>query len=163
MKIRKGHVSNSSSSSFIVALAKVVDKNKLDKFLEEFFETYNIDEYKRHSFKIVQLKDIPEDDIDGYSKRLETRIRTTCLNDDFTVDMNYKGMNENDRVFSIVIINDEGDQSFYSNDYGFTLNHDIDLDFFPKWQQEVWGKINKDPKSIGIKDVKCNFGAGRNG
>jgi hypothetical protein len=153
----------------MIALAKVVDKAKLDAFIGEL----NIPKYNDYAIQVLKLKDIPRRDLDDkywceYTERLRnsTLIKTTCLNDNFTIAIDSKGMGEDNDILVVIIINDEGDQDFYSTDcdeYGYPyLDHDIDIDFFPKWQQKVWEALDS-PKSIGVEDIAREFGAGRNG
>lgn len=75
MKIRKGFISNSSSSSFIVKLNKPIEDYSLNEFMKE----YNIDpfykEFAEHLFKDLHYDKILIDtwdlDFSIYSDKLE--------------------------------------------------------------------------------------------
>jgi hypothetical protein len=58
MKTRNGFVSNSSSSSFIVAVAKVINEKKL----KEWLKSLNLSNWQEGYCKIVTLKDIIEEE-----------------------------------------------------------------------------------------------------
>ena len=171
MKVRYGFVSNSSSSSFIIAVAKVADKRKLEGWLKTIIDHKTLD---WHSIGVRKLHDIPfsddEDDCCGYAQRVEesNRLQVVCLNDDFTVELKTKKMSELDEVFIVAIVNDEGDPDFYTDaDYYYEEypmpNWDIDICFFDSWQQKLFHDLNDKKDFTGLKDIHVKFGAGRNG
>ena len=170
MKLRQGFVSNSSSSSYIIALAKVVDKKKLKSWLKSLTD----DDQIKWDVQIVKVKDLPsqaeENNIRAYCVKNSTNVRANRFaydNDDF-VQIDTKGMKRNAEVLIVSIMNDEGDQDFYPNGWSWAnggvpnLNWDIDLDFLPDWQQKLWSELDYEELS-GVKDVRQKYGAARNG
>lgn len=63
MKLRYGFVSNSSSSSYVICVAKVIDEEKLNKFLEQYsldakiYTTQEIINYKGWNRPVMKCGD----------------------------------------------------------------------------------------------------------
>lgn len=192
MKTRSGFVSNSSSSSFIIALAKVIDKSKLEGWLKSVANS----EQLRYDVEIKRLGDIPVEGSEEAKYECTERvkdstvIRTTLLNDDFTVELDSKNLSEDDEILIVTITNDEGDYDFYppgayerykacweevdfdneDDPKGDDLEKyipypdwDIDINFVVGWQQKLWHGLNDKESFTGLDNINCRFGAGRNG
>jgi hypothetical protein len=156
MKTRNGFVSNSSSSSFIVAIGKVVDKEKALSFLESCGVVkydYTIDKLsymisqKRPFIAVLNNEDIIIECFEGSSVELDRSL-----------------LKEDDEVLAIYISNEEGDVGRFSgideNGEYWGINYNIDLDYFSDKQIELYNGLNEEN---GIIHVDKKFGAGRNG
>jgi len=151
MKTRTSLVSNSSSSSFIIAIAKVIDKSKLLTFIESL----NIDKY---DYEIVKVSDIKDRFITTNEKII---VRSFMDNE---VTLNKDLLNDDDEIIGINIVNNEGDCGMFSgcNDQGeYTeINYDIDLEDLPYNQVALYEGLGE---SNGVSNVDKMYGAGRNG
>lgn len=148
MKVRQGFVSNSSSSSFIVGIAEIVDKAKFDKYIED--NKIVLDKWDQ---KVITDS---QDNSD---------IRTTPTHlyiDSFDTSRQVERKQPGTMFFAVNIINDEGDCAFTSNRYS-DIDYDIDLDFFPDKQQEVYKMFSNPDSGLSIVNNDVTFGAARNG
>jgi len=146
MKVRNGFVSNSSSSSFILGIAKVTDEKKLREY---------IDENKLQGLTIKKVKDINDSwDV----SKTETKISMESFTYDI-VEVNYES--EEDTI--VYYEECEGDDSdFWNEDDGWgEYDYDIDLDFFSQGMIDVYDLFLS--KDAGIVDANVTYGAGRNG
>ena len=159
MKIRNGFVSNSSSSSFMIGIARIVDREKFDLWAEQLgmeesspYETY----------KVYKLKDIPSN---CYSDYCHITDSGDIIADSFISDVRLKTerIKPEDEILVINIINDEGDSDFtvYDEDGDFSdYDYDIDLSHFDTDQSEFYeGMV----EANGLADIQKTYGAGRNG
>jgi len=158
MKIRNGFVSNSSSSSFIVAVAKVADKKKLNAWLK----TLKVDKY---DYMTLKLKDIIPFDKKEWNSVYKKDDEVIVESFNTSVKLNVKKMKDKDNVFIVSIMNNEGDCGRFSgcdeygNYQGF-IDYDIDIDYFGENQLALWDGLNG---NNGLSDVAKTYGAGRNG
>lgn len=175
MKIRRGFVSNSSSSSFIIGLAKIVDFEKFNKFTESIKNFSHID------CRVVSLEDIYAGnryeitvekgnlvmesftgarvmiDIDEY-------LKTEHLGQDWPqrAKIALSGMGDKD-IVEWQYYPDEGDGTFsvYDDDGEWLdTNYNISLDHFPDYVQNFYNGLNE---KNGVVLVDLKYGAGRNG
>lgn len=156
MKIRKGFVSNSSSSSFIIGWAKVGDLRAALELIESIG-------YPTSSIKIVSTKYIIGNefrDWEIHSKKLPTIGKYYYLESFTSAELEIKvDESKLDDLYLIVdYLGDEGDHKFWDGDW---YDYDIDEDFFDK-------EIRKIIKAIAIGDCGLEvgtywIGAGRNG
>jgi len=152
MKIRNGFVSNSSSSSFILGLAKIDDYNKFQNYINQndiklnyqiTVKTYEeIKEHICYNAKIINNKIFVES--------FQTDI---CLSND--------NINDNDLIFIVNITNNEGDNCFMS-EYDY-IDYDIDLSFFDNDQQKIYKMFFDDLSGLNLNKSEVTYGAGRNG
>ena len=155
MKVRNGFVSNSSSSSFICAVAKIVDKTKA----EEWLKSLNLDKY---DYVIQKVKDMFEDE---FAVCCYKKSDGTVIVDSFQTGVSIKGneLEPEDEILAINIINDEGDSEFsiYDEDGDWCdYDYDIELSFFPDNQAKAYtGLIEEN----GFTLIRKTYGAGRNG
>jgi hypothetical protein len=154
MKTRNGFVSNSSSSSFIIAIGKVIDKEKALSFIT----SCDILEYY---WSISKLSDIIN------QKDLATVNDNEIVVESFegsSVALNRSSLKEDDEVLVICIANNEGDSGIFdgyigNGEYG-EINYDIILSDLPKRQVRLYDGLNEEN---GIINVNKTYGAGRNG
>ena len=152
MKIRNGFVSNSSSSSFMIAVAKITDIKKASEWLKKL--AIDEDPFKyNYSIAVIGEKDEHWSvSNDGKTIRVESfrgdRVEGTFSNPD-------------DKFLAIRITNNEGDWAFSDNDSDWgDIDYDIDLDFFGSKQIDIWNGLT--PEN-GFSEVEKSFGAARNG
>jgi len=156
MKIRKGFVSNSSSSSFMILIAKVQNETAVRKFLESI-------KVKEDSY-YVNIKTPDElvvSSTEGYSD-------VSYHNHQFVVE-SFRGdevsIQEDDIhwMFDKILVadfcNNEGDGAFQSYEYS-DIDYDIDLGFLPDQQISIYEEIGK---VEGVSHVNKCFGAARDG
>jgi hypothetical protein len=169
MKIRQGFVSNSSGSSFIIAIAAVFDRAKLDEWLNrEMIDinkwdggVFDFDELAQHNTADVEVRD-KDLVIEAFDEVTKVKLPIDSL---FSVVANRSVDKEAKRllaghegeVFAIRINNDEGDEMFWN---GEEYDYDITLDRLPSWQKKLYEGLNEDH---GLMCVDKAYGAGRNG
>ena len=143
MKIRSGFVSNSSSSSFMIGIAKVKDRKKFD----DFVKTTN---FKYEDFLFNN---------DTWINKIKNNnyVVSGCVNYEPEVSIPLKEVFDENVVY-FNFGNDEGDTAFY--DANDDLDYDIDLDFFPEYQQKIYKGWTED---AGLENIDKTFGADRNG
>lgn len=174
MKIRKGFVSNSSSSSFMGGIGIVKDMEKFKKWIEKI-HNLGINE---HDIRIVDPEEEANISYSELDSDSESWIVYMPINSEPSVSLNkteaFKALNNIpeaqkaknallDNVSNIIIFsigNDEGDGQFQMID-DWEVDYDIDLDFFPKEQQRLYKEFGS--KESGIVCADKIFGAGRNG
>lgn len=151
MKQRYGFVSNSSSSSFIVGIAKVDNLDTFQKLKSKhgghkygpirFLSGVDLDMLTREKFKHVFIN--PKHNYVTISGGGNRGVDVSVPYDEFA---NYIVVRFN---------NDEGDYAFMDDDDEF--DYDIDLSWFSDIQQEYYNIVSSFP----IHDI--TFGAERNG
>lgn len=158
MKTRNGFVSNSSSSSFIVGIGKVVDQNRLHKFM-----TSNKIKFDKYNFYTVKVSDL-DDKKNCYSIRTNgDSIVVESFQNNAMIKKD--GLNPDDTLVVANIINNEGDTGVFEYDESNWggINYDIDLDHFSEEQQTIYTLFFNDNSGIDSKTSDASFGAARNG
>jgi hypothetical protein len=154
MKVRSGFVSNSSSSSFIIAIAKVTDPMWVSGLASSL---PNNGEGILQSYTAKQIKKLNEEnrwcDVEGDGTYALMKSFTgdqvridNLLDDDYIVTLEYTAGDDSD---------------FWNEKYG-EMDYDIDVDFFPKEIVSV-----AEAMSNGVRGFapggQMAYGAGRNG
>jgi hypothetical protein len=150
MKVRQGFVSNSSSSSFIIGVGKIVD---LAKF-EEFRKKMNFSEY---NVRVHSTKELINTTTRYNNFKVKNTTLEVCSFSGTTVSTKIDPTK--DELFVVTYLNnDEGDEGFL-NDDGDDIDYDIDPSFFSESQQTL---LSLDEK-VGVVNYESAFGAARNG
>jgi len=140
MKIRTGFVSNSSSSSFIIGVGRIVDKAMFLAFIKK----NNIQDYL---YRIESTSEICKHNLSVESFTGENVSLTidTAKEEEFVI-IDYCG--------------DEGDNYFVedSDHDNYDLDYDINVSFF----EERYAILMSFNKECGVEDFQCSYGAGRN-
>jgi hypothetical protein len=140
MKIRNGFVSNSSSSSFIIGIARVSDEEKLNKYIKD-----------------NNISNVDIVDLDYIKKAWDINIRNNSISlESFMTDVTTKIISDDDKFILLDYMGGD-DSDFWNGDY---YDYDIDLTFFDYNLIKAYDLFNK--KNIGIVDADSTFGAGRN-
>jgi len=150
MKVRNGFVSNSSSSSFIIAIAQIINREKVNSWISGL----SLDSYEYTIQKVKDLNDkYGEIYINNKGDIIAHNFQTTVYLSDCRI-------NSEDEILAINIVNNEGDCGSFSSDYGDEINYDIDLDFFDDNQKKIYIGLSEE-NGFGLVDK--TYGAGRNG
>lgn len=174
MKVRAGFVSNSSSSSFMIAIGVIFDPEKFNAWLKKLerrggghvigLQALNASELFDTDHSCLSLKEnnveleapindpvavkVSEENIKAVIETVPKKILAKNLLFD----------HDSVQLAVYIIGNDEGDSAFSDNDLG--LDYDIGFDWFTEDQQEIYNGFDE---SNGITYIDKRFGAGRNG
>lgn len=155
MKTRKGFVSNSSSSSFILGLGKISNFEIFRKWLDSWKRSYDLGEIRVFgtSGLLSEVYSIPELDFE------ENNLKLTCeySNSNKQVALPLDLLKE-ELIVVVDIHNDEGDGDYELTDCvyeGKTLKED----HFSEKQRELLVLGEKQ----GVSEYVSIFGCGRNG
>jgi len=154
MKIRNGFVSNSSSSSFILGIAKIKDKQKFDNWFSKIDSRFLRYISIRTVGELESLHDACYFNADLKIENEEVKLHNFCKE----VSIPVKNLTPYDLLFMVATCNDEGDDSFV-NPCG-DLNWEIDTSDLSENERKVYeGMI----KENGFDLINSIFGVGRNG
>lgn len=149
MKIRNGFVSNSSSSSFIVGIAEIIDKTKFDEYVRE--HKVLLDQYG------VFITGANPDKWD--LRRVEDKISV----DGFAASASAKVNNSSDIFLAVNISNDEGDCGrFEYDDACGGIDYNIDVGYFDADHRKVYDMFFDKDSGLSMEN-DIQFGAARNG
>jgi hypothetical protein len=150
MKVRKGFVSNSSSSSFIVGIARIADKAKFDAYVEKKGIKLNED-----------FGDVYLTSVDGSNRWDLQKVGDRMVVESFQLSASAAIKSPTDIFFVVNISNDEGDGPFWSDIYE-EYNYDIDIDYFMEDEQAVYAAFFDAESGLEMSG-DASYGAARNG
>jgi hypothetical protein len=150
MKVRKGFVSNSSSSSFIVGIARIADKAKFDAYVKKKGIRLN-----------EEFGDVYLTSVDGSNRWDLQKQGDRMVVESFQVSASAAIKSPTDIFFVVNISNNEGDGPFWNEQFG-EMEYDIGIDYFADCDQEVYAAFF-DPESGLEMSGDASYGAARNG
>ena len=155
MKTRTGFVSNSSSSSFIVGIGKILNVEKFDKYIVD--NNIKLDKFDTKKVRVGDIKN------ERYSEA--RRQGDSIVVESFATDVRIssKGLNDEDTLLVVNISNNEGDSYFVENEDDYEINYNIDYDFFDKNQQKIYDLFTNSNSGVDVKNAEVTYGAARNG
>jgi len=140
MKKRLGFVSNSSSSSFIICIAKIIDEEKLKKYLTS-----------------KGIDGVHIDTVENLKNRWDFNVKNNKLFlESFMNDVSTEFISMDDKIIYYDITGGS-DSDFWNGHY---YDYDIDLNFFSFDEIEIYKLFSE--KNIGIENGDVSYGAGRN-
>ena len=151
MKVRLGFVSNSSGSSFVLAIAVVGkragDKERAHDFIKNLVPEKGWD----YMVKFETVNDLMEK---GVVRNDSASI--SGFNGDI---VHINGIQWDDEILIVDITNNEGDGPFWNEEAG-EMEYSRAWDVLPEWQQDLYNELGPDN---GFSRVDKKFGAERNG
>ena len=153
MKTRKGFISNSSSTSFILAMGIVKDYDAFMKEIEE--NNVQINGYNKLAFK--KVRDLLENKGWWCEEPKPTEDKLEMVNFMTSVSINIKDLKDDDLVAFLNFQGNEGDGAFWTDD---DMNYDIDDNYFEGNKAKTLILFRN---SSNLCNVDVSIGAGRNG
>lgn len=164
MKIRKGHVTNSSSSSYILALGKVVDIEKCKAWIQSLIEAGAPDSFVKYNTFLGKPSNTGywSDDI----KLRKNKIEAT----NFCTSVELENADEDTIILLIESNNNEGDVPPFFTSYehngkevydGPDYSRETVWSALQDWQRKAYSEIGTDVS--GVENVDKVYGAARNG
>lgn len=138
--------SESNNSSFIIALGKVIDENKL---VESFVE-YNMGCFSQ----IIRYSRLKKDLELKYDKT-EEHITLTSFTGEYVC---LNSVSEKNKIYKLYYLGYEG-WVFYDKTKK-TCDYNIDLTFFNEKIQKFYTLVKEHPEKVGLKETSICFGAG---
>ena len=160
MKKRIGFVSNSSSSSFIVGIGKIIDKEKFENYLK----SHDFGEYNKQSCFVSTVAELANQSREDYNPANYFNGQLVLSSFSSRVELVDPLLQLTDHIVAVDIVNNEGDTGYFAYNYmNGGIDYDIDLDYFDERQQMMYSMFSDPESGIDVNTSRCQFGAARNG